>query len=119
MSAWPVGGATSSVIVTLSLALLPALSVAVIERDPGEEAPVLQVLSVALVLQPLTPERSGYVTLVTAVSGLENVPASGVKAEHESPERVPVSRVTVALEVSRPAAPSPPLPSEKVTEAEP
>jgi hypothetical protein len=48
-----------------------------------------------------------------------NVPASAVKLEQLLPERVPVSRVTVRLEVSRPEPPtsSEPSPSEKVTDA--
>ena len=74
--AWPVGAARSSLIVTVSLAVLPALSVAVIERAPGEEAPELQVLSAPLVLQPPTAERSGYETLVRAVCASELVELS-------------------------------------------
>jgi hypothetical protein len=53
------------------------------------------------------------------VSGLVKVPASGVKPEQVSPLSVPVSRVTVRLEVSRPEALSEPSPSVKPTEAEP
>ena len=50
------------------------------------------------------------------MSGLENVPASKLKLVHVSPERVPVSRVTVRVEVSRPEPASAPSPSEKVRE---
>jgi hypothetical protein len=63
----PLGAAVSSVIVIVSLAVLPALSMAVMFRAPGLVAPLDQLLSAPLVDQPLTPLRSGYVTVWTAV----------------------------------------------------
>jgi hypothetical protein len=53
---------------------------------------------------------------VTALSGLENVPPSATKLLQLLPESVPVSRVTVAEERSRPAPPSEPLARVNVTE---
>jgi len=48
------------------------------------------------------------------------VPASALKLEQLSPERSPVSRVTVRVELSSPEpAPSPPSVSENETASEP
>ena len=55
----PLGPVVSSVIVIVSFALLPALSVAVMIRPPGLVALFDQLLSVPVVDQPLTAERSG------------------------------------------------------------
>jgi hypothetical protein len=57
----------------LSVPSFDALSVAVTVRAPGAAAPELHVSSAPLVDQPDTPERSGYVTLRTAVSASELV----------------------------------------------
>jgi hypothetical protein len=69
----PAGAVVSSEIVMLSVASFDALSVAVTVRAPGAAAPALHVSSAPLVDQPVMPERSGYVTLRTAVSASELV----------------------------------------------
>ena len=53
------------------------------------------------------------------MSGLEKLPASGLKLEQLPATRSPVSRETLRVDVSRPAPPagSLPSPSENVTDA--
>jgi hypothetical protein len=72
----PVGAFVSSAIVMLSVPSFEALSVAVIVRAPGALAPLLHVSTSPLVDQPPTPDRSGYVTLRTAVCASELVDSS-------------------------------------------